>query len=302
MNTVRPGGRALLAVGAIGLGSLGLAFVAQAVIGPAQTLAPAAEFALAGQAIQGGWMRGVAPAGTLALTLNGQAVALAPDGGFLIAFDRDAGAGATLLARFGDGRTVAARLAIAGRAWAIERINLARHPLALPDMEFQRRRAAELARIEAARAMPTDAQGWRQRFIFPVRARISGLFGAQRIYRGEPAAYHSGLDLAGGGGTEYVAPADGVVVLAAQTPFTLEGNLLIIDHGMGLSSAFLHSSQLLVSQGQKVSQGQVLGRIGMTGRATGPHLHWSIKWREARLDPLLFVNGQLLQAHNSPSR
>ena len=79
------------------------------------------------------------------------------------------------------------------------------------------------------------------------------------------------------------------MVLAAEAPFTLEGNLLIVDHGMGLNSAFLHSSELLVRQGETVRQGQVLGRIGMTGRATGPHLHWSLVWRGLRLDPLLFT-------------
>ena len=79
------------------------------------------------------------------------------------------------------------------------------------------------------------------------------------------------------------------MILAAQSPFTLEGRLLMIDHGMGLNSAFLHSSRLVVKLGDVVRQGQHIGNIGMTGRATGPHLHWSLKWREARLDPLLFA-------------
>ena len=104
-----------------------------------------------------------------------------------------------------------------------------------------------------------------------------------------PGAYHSGTDVAGATGTPFVAPADGVVILVAPSPFSLEGNLLMIDHGMGLNSAFLHSSQVLVKVGEAVKQGQVIGRIGMTGRATGPHLHWSIKWRDARLDPILFT-------------
>jgi len=80
-----------------------------------------------------------------------------------------------------------------------------------------------------------------------------------------------------------------VVVLAAQTAFSLEGHLLIIDHGMGLNSAFLHCSELTVKEGDHVKQGQIIGRIGMTGRATGPHLHWSMKWLDARIDPLLFT-------------
>ena len=134
------------------------------------------------------------------------------------------------------------------------------------------------------------SDGWRQRFIWPVMGRLSGRFGSQRIYNGTPGAYHSGLDIAtGASGTPFVAPADGVVILAAASPFTLEGRLLMIDHGMGLNSAFLHCSALAVQVGDRVRQGQYIGRIGMTGRATGPHLHWSIKWREARLDPLLFA-------------
>ena len=80
-----------------------------------------------------------------------------------------------------------------------------------------------------------------------------------------------------------------MVVLAAQSPFTLEGNLLIIDHGGGLNSAFLHSSKLAVKLGDTVRQGQYIGNIGATGRASGPHLHWALKWRDARLDPLLFL-------------
>ena len=116
------------------------------------------------------------------------------------------------------------------------------------------------------------------------------MFGSQRVYRGTPGAYHSGTDIAtGASGTPFVAPADGVVILVAESPFTLEGNLLMIDHGMGLNSAFLHCSQVLVREGDVVKQGQTIGLIGMTGRATGPHLHWSMKWRDSRLDPILFT-------------
>ena len=151
-------------------------------------------------------------------------------------------------------------------------------------------RRPELARINAARAKVNDATGWRQKFIWPVKGRISGLFGSQRVYRGEPGAYHSGLDIATGeSGTPFVAPADGVVILAAKQPFALEGHLLMIDHGMGLSSAFLHCSALMVEEGDRVKQGQLIGRIGMTGRATGPHLHWGMKWRDARIDPILLT-------------
>lgn len=247
------------------------------------------RFDYEGELTQGGWLKGVAPAGTTALALDGAPVALGSDRRFLVAFDRDAGPAAKLVARLGNGE-VALPLRIAPRAWEIERIATPARPAAIPSEAFRRLRAGELAQIGAARARDTGAQGWRQRFMWPATGRISGRFGAQRVYAGEPASYHSGIDIApGGSGAVFVAPADGIVILAAESPFTLEGNLLMIDHGAALNSAFLHCSELLVRVGERVRQGQPIGRIGMSGRATGPHLHWSLKWRDARLDPLLFA-------------
>ncbi len=248
------------------------------------------SFQLSGEPTQGGWLRGIAPAHSVSLAFDGAAVPFSADGSFIVAFDRDAGPAAVLTAGLNDGRTVTTALSIAPRAWNIEHIPIGPRPGAVPSEEFQRRRAAELAQIKAARAISADSEGWHQRFIWPVTGRISGYFGSQRIYRGTPGSYHSGIDIATGeSGTPFVAPADGVVILAAASPFTLEGNLLMLDHGMGLNSAYLHCSALLVKEGDRVRQGQVIGRIGMTGRATGPHMHWSLKWRSARLDPLLFA-------------
>jgi len=260
---------------------------APAPVPPPQPAGPAGVV-YTGELTQGGWIRGQAPAGTASARLGEQALSLDAEGKFFAAFDRDATPETVLTAVLRDGRTVETPLTIAPRAWEIEQINADFHA-GVPDAEFTRRREPELARIVAARAVDTGSEGWRQSFAWPVRARISGRFGSQRVYRGKPGSYHSGLDIAGGAGTTYVAPADGVVVLAAAEPFTLEGHLLIIDHGMGLNSAFLHSSELLVREGETVRQGQPIGRIGATGRATGPHLHWSLMWRGMRLDPLLFV-------------
>lgn len=237
---------------------------------------------------QGGWTRGqTLPGGEV--WLDGQELAADSRGGFLLAFDRDAGPSTQLQLRRG-GQVIASRsLAIAPRAWQIEHVNAPLRPPGVPEAEFQRRRAAELARIAAARALETGAQGWRQDMIRPAQGRISGRFGAQRVYRGQPGAYHSGLDFAAAAGAPILAPADGVVILAAQEPFTLEGRLLLLDHGMGLSSAFLHCSAHAVAEGEPVRQGQPIASVGMTGRATGPHLHWGLRWHTARLDPLLFL-------------
>ncbi len=238
-----------------------------------------------GTASQGGLIHITAPAGTTAMTLDGVAVPLDGRDG-LIGFDRDAGPDATLTATFADGHSVSQHIAVAPRAWRIERLDtLPRFPA--PDPVFAQLRPPELAQIDAARHRRTDAQGWRQRFLWPATGRISGLFGAQRVYRGEPGSYHSGTDVAVPTGTTVRAPADGVVILAAQQPFTLEGHLLMLDHGQGLNSAFLHLSRIDVRVGEPVRQGQPIGAVGATGRATGPHLHWSLQWRGRKLDPLL---------------
>jgi murein DD-endopeptidase MepM/ murein hydrolase activator NlpD len=232
---------------------------------------------------QGTIALGIVPAGTVRLVKDGADVPFDRDGRFVIGFGRDHAAVAVVVAFLGDGKAVSERVSVAPRQWMVE--NLPTLPrFAQPDAEFQARRPGELAQINAARRVNARSDGWRQAFIWPARGRISGVFGSQRIYRGEPGAPHSGVDVAGAAGTPVVAPADGVVVLAAASPFTLEGNLLMIDHGMGLNSAFLHLSRIDVKVGDTVRQGQPVGAIGMTGRATGPHLHWGMKWNDERID------------------
>lgn len=244
-------------------------------------------FSLSGALEQGGLVTGSVSPGSM-LTLDDRPIDVARDGRFIVAFDRDAGPAASLRVVAVDGRSFERPLAVAARAWRIERLpTLPRH--AQPEPEFAALRAPEAAAIAAARATVTDAQGWRRPFRWPAAGRQSGWFGSQRIYAGQPGSYHSGADVAVPDGTPVVAPADGVVVLAADHPFTLEGNLLMIDHGMGLSSALLHLSRIDVRVRDHVRQGQVIGLSGHTGRATGPHLHWGLRWREARLDPLLVV-------------
>lgn len=244
------------------------------------------DFWLSREAVQGAAVIGRAPANAVGVTFNGAAVPLTPDGFFLIGFDRDAENSASLVAEFADGRRIERYIAVKPGNWDIQHVNA--NPLggAKTSAEFQARRGAELARINGARVIKVASDGWRQDFIWPLQGRISGRFGAQRVYNGTPGSYHSGLDIAMPTGTPFVAPADGVVVLAAKDPFTLEGHLLMVDHGMGLNSAFLHCSELLVEEGQAVRQGQVIGKVGATGRASGPHLHWGMKWNSAGVDPL----------------
>lgn len=248
-----------------------------------------ADFWFSGEAVQGGLVTGRSPRGAASVMLNGVALPLTADGFFLMGFDRDADSSAQLAAQFADGRSSQRTLAVAPGKWRIENVDANPSGGAATSAEFQARRGPELARINAARGVRSNSEGWRQQFVRPVAGRISGLFGAQRIYRGTPGSYHSGMDIAAVTGTEFIAPADGVVTLAADEEFTLEGRLLMIDHGMGLNSAFLHCSELYVKAGDVVRQGQPIGRVGATGRASGPHLHWGMKWNDARVDPMLLL-------------
>lgn len=254
---------------------------------PPPSTAMAVGYSLKGEFEQGGWLRGQAPMYTKSVRLDGVELPLMASGQFFAGFDRDARPNAELEVTLPDGQVLTRTLAIKPREWNIQHIDAAKGTGGGSEAWWAKREPEWLA-IRDARAKDTRAMGWVNDFIWPVKGRISGHFGRQRVYRGEPANYHSGIDIAPGNGTPFVAPADGVVVLA-RTGFSLEGNIIIIDHGGGLNSAFLHASKIAVSEGQKVRQGEHIGNVGATGRVTGPHLHWSLMWREARVDPLLFA-------------
>ncbi|MBV7258635.1 M23 family metallopeptidase [Erythrobacter crassostreae] len=246
------------------------------------------DFDFTGELTQGGWIRGTIPVGARSAKLGNQTLTVDESGRtFFAAFDRDSPSSITLSATLANGATFSEQITVSPRKWNIQRVNVAKRGGGSSEAWWKKREPEWLA-IKGAREKVTGAAGWQQDFVWPVKGRISGQFGRQRIYRGEPGSYHSGIDIAPGNGVPFVAPADGVVVLA-RTGFSLEGNIIIIDHGAGLNSAFLHASKLAVKEGQAVKQGEYIGNVGSTGRSTGPHLHWSLKWNDARLDPLLFT-------------
>jgi murein DD-endopeptidase MepM/ murein hydrolase activator NlpD len=223
--------------------------------------------------------------GCTAIQLDGKPVKLLPDGRYMVGFGRDAPAAAHLACLDGPaGRDPNVRaVTVTARNWPVQSLPTL-PPKPVPDAEFDARRPAELAKISAARATPSDLTGWTESFIRPAKGPQSGQFGSQRILSGQPQAPHGGLDIAAAAGSPVVAPASGVVRLA-EGPFTLEGNLVMLDHGFGLVSVFMHLSRIDVRPGQTVRQGEQLGLVGATGRATGPHLHWGMTWTDVRVDP-----------------
>jgi murein DD-endopeptidase MepM/ murein hydrolase activator NlpD len=243
---------------------------------------------------QGALALGHVPLGTTRLVVDGREVRFAADGLFAIGFGRDYAASALITAFLGDGRNVSERLPVARHQWDVSNLTtVLHHPMG--DADFQARRPAELAQIATGRPVNGPSLGWRQQFFWPVHGPITTHFGAERIYSGVSGGPHSGVDVGVPQGTPVYAPADGIVTLAADHPFTLEGNLLMMDHGLSVNSAFLHLSRIIVHRGDLVHQGQLIGYSGMTGRASGPHLHWGMKWMDEKIDPMS-LTGAMRQA------
>jgi murein DD-endopeptidase MepM/ murein hydrolase activator NlpD len=241
------------------------------------------DFQLAGPLMQGGFVRGRAPVGTVELLLNMVPIKVGLDGVFVIGFGPEAASTATLIAKLSDGRVQSRVLTIAARQYNEQRVDgVPPRTVEIPD-DQKARRASEIAQVRAARSVVSDRRDWMQNFQWPVTGRISGIYGSRRVYNGKPGSSHLGVDIARPSGTSVVAPAGGVVKLA-QPDFLLEGGLIILDHGFNVYSTFLHLSKINIKPGDIVIQGQKLGAVGATGRATGPHLHWNLNWGDVRLD------------------
>lgn len=243
----------------------------------------AIDIFLTGRAEQGGLMFGVVLPGTK-VSLNGRDLMVSDEGRFVIGFGRDHAVSATLSVTASDGEIQERNISVARRHWTIERVDGLSQRLVTPDSETLVRIRSEGAMIAAARRRTEPVAFFETGFIIPATGRVSGVFGNQRILNGEPRSPHSGLDIAAPEGTAVRAAADGVVSLV-NNAMLLTGKTVMIDHGHGLDTVYIHMSAIHVEDGQLVSQGDVIGEIGMTGRATGPHLHFGVNWYTTKLDP-----------------
>ena len=187
------------------------------------------------------------------------------------------------------GKTQQLAVPIVDRAFPLERINGVPEATVNPPPEIAARIEREQAEVSAARVRDDDRSDFDATFIWPVTGRISGRFGSQRIYNGTPKSPHSGLDVAATKGTAIQAPAAGIITFVNPDLY-LTGGTVVVDHGHGVSSNFLHMSRIDVTVGERVEQGQVIGLVGATGRVTGPHMHWGMNWFNVRVDPQLLVD------------
>ncbi len=220
--------------------------------------------------------------------LDGQPVTTASAAGwFFIGFDRDAPASSEIRVDTPEGPLLR-RLDILPGDFDVQRIGgLPQDQVSPSDPVLLERIGREAALKAAALESRLDAEGFTAGFEMPLDSwRLSARFGGQRILNGEAKRPHYGADLAAPAGSVIRAPCEGLVTLA-EPAMHFEGGLTMIDHGQGLTSFYLHQSRLDVAVGQQVVRGQAIGAVGMTGRATGPHLCWRLKWRDRNLDPTL---------------
>ena len=221
----------------------------------------------------------------------GRVLRVADDGRFVFGIARDASETIDIEASSADGGRATASIRVLPRDWPIEQVRGVPPATVNPPPAIAERIRREQERVSAARTRDDARLDWTQRFQWPAQGRISGRFGNQRVYNGSPGAAHSGMDIAAPRGTPVRAPAAGVVTFADRDLY-LTGGTLVLDHGHGVSSNFLHLSRIDVSVGQRVEQGQVIAAVGATGRATGPHLHWGMNWFDVRIDPLLLLESR----------
>jgi murein DD-endopeptidase MepM/ murein hydrolase activator NlpD len=220
----------------------------------------------------------------------GRELLVAPDGAVAFGIGRDERGPVDVEVTGRNGRRERVEIAVTPRDWPVERIEGVPPLTVEPPPAIAERIRREQARVVAARLRDDAREDFLERFTWPVEGRISGRFGNQRVYvvngADVPKSPHSGMDIAAPQGTPVKAPASGLVTFA-DADLYLTGGTVLIDHGHGISSNFLHLSSIDVKVGEHVEQGQRIGAVGMTGRATGPHLHWGLNWFDVRLDPLL---------------
>ncbi|WP_303721327.1 M23 family metallopeptidase [Malonomonas rubra] len=247
-----------------------------------------AELQITGNLTQGGLVRGQAAPGSQ-IFYGERQLKLSGDGKFILGFGRNAGLRHSLTVIAPNGEVTTENLQITPREYQIEKIDGISERLMAPNEEDLLRIRSEAQQVQQARSYDSDLPFFTESFIWPVSGLISGVYGSQRILNGEPRRPHFGVDIAAPKGTPVVAPASGKVRLVHQGMF-FSGKTLIIDHGHGLSSSFLHLQKILIKSGQQVSQGDKIATVGATGRVTGPHLDWRINWFDKYLDPVLMVS------------
>lgn len=274
----------LLSTGGLPLGVVfsGAVFLGSVLLGQG-----ALALELKGALSQGGLLVGQVLPGTT-VTLMDRKVTTDEDGSFVFGLGRNAPSEIKLVTSNGKGVKESHVFAVAQREYREQRIEGVPQKTVTPPVEVLERIRREAALVKQARQGGSRLQDFLAGFVKPLEGPITGVYGSRRVYNGTPGRPHYGLDIAAPTGTEVYAPAPGIVTLAHEDMF-YSGGTLIVDHGQGISSTLIHLSEVIAIPGQRIETGDLIARVGATGRATGPHLDWRINWFNVRLDPDLVL-------------
>ena len=241
---------------------------------------------------QGSWQQGGLLMGQIKpeyrVSFAGEQIKTTADGRFLFGLGRNAQGPSTFIVSSPNGTAIEAQYPVAEREYKIQRVEGVPQQTVKPPAEQLQRIRSDSALVVKARREVTSVTDFLEGFIKPIDGLVTGVYGSQRFYNGVPKSPHYGIDYAAPKGANVIAPASGVVRLAHRDLF-YSGGTLIIDHGHGLSSSFLHLSDILVMEGSRVERGDSIALVGSTGRSTGPHLDWRMNWRNVRVDPELVL-------------
>ncbi|MDG1200493.1 MAG: M23 family metallopeptidase [Porticoccaceae bacterium] len=247
----------------------------------------ASPMVLQGSLQQGSLLLGTVEKGSRAVYRD-RALPVTASGQFLLGLGRDAPASIELRIVDSEGLQTVQKYEVAKRDYRIQRVNGVPSKTVDPSASDLARIRNDSALVASARREITSKEDFLDGFQLPLDGPITGVYGSQRVYNGVPKSPHYGVDYAAPTGTQVLSPAAGIVRLAHRDLF-YSGGTLIVDHGHGLSSSFLHLSDVLVAEGTRVSRGQPIAKVGATGRATGPHLDWRMNWHNERIDPQLVL-------------
>lgn len=240
---------------------------------------------LSGEVKQGGLIIGKTTPNSRVM-LNDKPLKVSTSGDYAFGFSRDDNNTYLLVITDSQGNKVEKTLKPAPQKYNIQKVNGIKKAIMNPNVKAQTRSKKDSAQIKAIREVSSDLNAFAQGFIPPIDGVITGVYGSQRFYNGVPKSPHYGLDYAGKIGDPVKAPANGTILLWVPDMF-YSGGTMVIDHGHGISSTFLHLSKSYVQVGDEVKQGEVVAAVGNSGRTTGPHLDWRINWHQMRLDPAL---------------
>lgn len=260
-----------------------LAGVVFAAAAPIIVRAQGSDVAVASEAGQGALVIGEVGAGA-EVSVDGKPVRV-QNGRFCFGFGRDADKPAEVRVRLPGGREVTRMIAPQKRNFVIQRIDGLPEQFVSPPPEVLERIKRDAYAVGEARGRDTDEMWFADKFIWPTDGPISSIYGSQRILNGQPREPHYGVDIAAPEGAPIVAPVGGIVSLAQE--LYLSGNTMVIDHGHGVSTSYLHMSRMDKKVGDRLTQGDRMGLVGKTGRVTGPHLCWRLNWFQTRLDVAL---------------